>query len=363
MLWLRARAQRLTEESRRKSTPEAVLRDAGGLQAQLLDAAALGIRARSLGLRLDYVDRALREERSIARTWLMRGTLHLVAADDLRWLLGIFGPHFAAGNRARHAQLGLTDDVKARGVRAIRQILAKHGPLTRYQLVDRLEAVGIHLNPRSQAPIHLIACAAFKGVCCLGPERSNGEPTYVLLDDWIKPTAGPSRPLGELARRYFSAYGPAGAPDFAAWSGLKAVDVRTGIQDAIKGLEEVTHDRLSLFLPKGRYTQWKRPDRPRRDVRLLPAFDTYLLGYRSRDLAVDRSLQKRLQRGGGWIHPAIVMDGRAIGAWSLKRTGNKASIVLETAGQSLRPIRSQLEMEARDVGAFLGVRTELQLSR
>ena len=105
-----------------------MLRDVGGLQAQLLDAAALGIRARSLGLRRDNVDRALREERTIVRTWLMRGTIHVVAEDDLRWLLGIFGPVFSAADRARHTQLGLTDDLKARGVRAIRRILAEHGP-------------------------------------------------------------------------------------------------------------------------------------------------------------------------------------------------------------------------------------------
>ena len=291
----------------------------------------------------------------------MRGTLHVVAADDVRWMLAVLGPVFAAGNKARHAQLGLSDDLKKRGLRSVRRILAEHGPLTRYELVERLGRVGIELNPRSQAPIHLIALAALHGICCLGPDRRKAEPTYVLLDDWVKPEPTPSRPLGELARRYFTAYGPAAAEDFAAWSGLRAAQARTAIEETLAHVDQVTYRDLTLLLPKGRRTKWRPPSPLPQDVRLLPAFDTYLLGYRSRDLAVDRSLQRRLQRGGGWLHPAVLMDGRAIAAWKWHRTGNKVLIVTEGPLASLNPIRRQLEAEADDIGAFLNAQTELQL--
>lgn len=289
----------------------------------------------------------------------MRGTLHLVAADDVRWLVELFGPVFAAGSKARHAQLGLTDDVKTRGVRAIRRILAAHGPLTRYELVERLRRGGIDLNPRSQAPIHLIAFAAFNGVCCLGPERSNREPTYVLLDDWVKPETTPTRPLGELARRYFSAYGPAAVDDFAAWSGLRAAQVRTALEETVERLDPVTYKGVTLFRPKGRRGTWRMPDAEEEDVRLLPAFDTYLLGYRSRDLAVDRALQKRLHRGGGWLHPAIVIDGRAIGAWSLSRGQELQAEIEEPVSTK---VRKRVELEAADIGRFLDRNLRLRLA-
>jgi hypothetical protein len=319
------------------------------------------MRARGTGLRRSEVELALFEKRSIVRTWLMRGTLHVVAAADVRWIVNALGPVFAAGNKSRHAELRLTDDVKHRGVRAIRRILAEHGPLTRYELVERLRSRGIDLDPRSQAPIHLIAFAAFHAVCCLGPERRKGEPTYVLLDDWVKPEPGPSRPFGELARRYFSAYGPAALDDFASWSGLRATQVRTALQETFGQLDEVTHRGVTLFLTKGRRTNWRVPEAPREDVGLLPAFDTYLLGYRSRDLAVDDALQKRLHRGGGWLHPALIVNGRAIGAWSLRRTAGTAEMTVETIGPVRRSLRSAIEAETTDVGRFLGLNAKLEI--
>lgn len=286
----------------------------------------------------------------------MRGTLHLVAAEDLRWLVNLFGPVFATGNQARHAELGLTDELKTRGARAIRRILAEQGPLTRQEMVEQLGRFGIDLDRRSQAPIHLIAFAAFNGVCCLGPDRRKGEPTYVLLDDWAKPRPMPSRPLGELARRYFSAYGPASSEDFAAWSGLKAAQVRTAVQEAMNGLDQLSHGGMSLWLAKGR--TWKRTDAPPQDVRLLPAFDTYLLGYRSRNLAVDQALQKRLQRGGGWLHPAIVVNGRAIGAWSL---GRGQDLEAELEEREAAELRKRIGLEVEDIGRFLGRALRLRL--
>jgi hypothetical protein len=156
-------------------------------------------------------------EKTVARSWLMRGTLHLVAADDLRWILSVVAPVLGAGSARRQVELGLDGDIKTRGVRAIRRILSNSGPLTRYQIVDRLQQMDVRLDPKTQAPIHLVQSAAMQGVCCSGPDR-NGEPTYVLLDDWLpahrtQSKAGPA----ELARRYFAAYGPASAEDFSAW--------------------------------------------------------------------------------------------------------------------------------------------------
>jgi hypothetical protein len=108
----------------------------------------------------------------------------------------------------------------------------------------------------------------------------------------------------------------------------------------------------TAFVPKGRPAEWRR-EPSRSSLRLLPAFDTYLLGYRSRELAVGQTLQRRLQRGGGWLHPSIVLDGRAIGAWTFQRRGRNQSIVVEGQRRSITSVRSQLRKEADDIGAFL----------
>jgi hypothetical protein len=146
-----------------------VVRDAAGIQAQDPTAAALSIRVRSRGLSAGGVERARTQERSIVASWLMRGTLHLVAAEDHGWLVALVGPVFVAAGRRRLAQLGLDHDTTARAVRAIEDALAEHGPLARGPLADHLRAGGVPVEPGGQAVVHLIRRAALEGRVCLGP--------------------------------------------------------------------------------------------------------------------------------------------------------------------------------------------------
>ena len=283
----------------------------------------------------------------------MRGTLHVVAAEDLRWLLHLLGPVFVRAGATRHAQLGLDDALKSRGVAAVRTILTDTGPLTRYELVDRLRKRNIKLDPKSQAPIHLIRLAALEGILCLGPDRDDGEATYVLLDDWVSPAPARSREsaLAELARRYFAAYGPATVEDLAAWSGLPLPEARSAVIGAMPALQEVMIQGRPGLASKKRLRPPAMPAAVA--VRLLPAFDTYLIGYRSRDLAVARPLQRRLQRGGGWLHPAVVVDGRAVAAWTLLKSGSRDQVRIEPFASLGAVIDGGIEAEVRDIGRFL----------
>ena len=354
MLWLRATAQRLTPSAAARATPATILHDVVGLQAQLWSATTLGMRARSAGLHVGKAVRALESDRSIVRTWLMRGTLHVVAAKDVRWLLHLLGPVFARARRTRHAQLGLDDDLKGRGVAAIRKILTGCGPLTRYELVDHLRSRQVALDPKTQAPIHLIGLAALEGILCLGPDRDDGESTYVLLDDWVAQDRLPSREaaLSELARRYVGAFGPATVEDLSTWSGLPIDDARSAIIGASASLVEVRLQGQPGVLLKERLTLEEKLHKT--DIRLLPAFDTYLLAYRRRDLAVPQPLQRRLQRGGGWLHPAVVVNGRAVAAWSLRKSGRRGGqVTVEHFGPIGPTVRAGIEMEVDDIGRFL----------
>ncbi|MDQ6711060.1 MAG: winged helix DNA-binding domain-containing protein [Candidatus Dormibacteraeota bacterium] len=324
-----------------------------GLQAQLLPATWLGLHARLPGIRTVDLERALNQERSIGRSWLMRGTLHLVAAHDLRWMLALLGPGFARASAGRQAQLGLDEATRASGIRALQRILAGSGPLIRAELLAGLRRRGIRIDPTSQALIHLIRLAALQGVLCVGPNRSDGEATYVLLDDWLpaEPAISRDAALPELARRYFRAYGPAGVADLAAWSGLSIGDARLATAGAQAALTEVTVAGEPALMATARLRLPEREHRP--NVRLLPAFDTYLLGYRRRDLAVSPVLQRRLQRGGGWIHPAVLLDGRVIAAWQLHRSGSPAQVRLDTAEPLSRAVRTALKAEVAHLGRYL----------
>lgn len=99
---LRMRAQRLG------GPPATDVHSLGGVQAQDWRSASLAIRPRSCGLHGADVNRARDAERSIVWTWAMRGTLHLIAAQDVAWMVGLLGPVFAAAGRRRRLALGLT---------------------------------------------------------------------------------------------------------------------------------------------------------------------------------------------------------------------------------------------------------------
>src|SRR6266568_8465767 len=251
-----------------------LVKERGGIQAQDAQAAQLALRVRSAGLVAADVERARVQERTIIRTWGQRGTLHLLATEDLGWLLPLFSPVFIAGNRRRYVELGLDEEILARGVRAIHTVLANKGPLTRDELVEQLATHDIRLT--GQARPYLIWHAALKGLICLGPDRG-AKPTYVLLSDWVGQghqvhSLSQESAHAELARRYLKAYGPATPEDLAAWSGMPMSTTRAAWQRiADQRIEVEIADRPAWMLKT--YASWL--DEPPIDapvVRLLPGF-------------------------------------------------------------------------------------------
>ncbi len=168
---------------RERATPAEIVKAVCGVQAQDPAAGMLSIWARGAGFDSADVERARLEERSLVRTWAMRGTLHFVATEDAGWLLGLLGPAFIPANQARRVELGLDEATCARGLDLIREILSGQGPLSRAELGQRLAGRGLALE--GQALPHLIGLAALKGLVCLGPDRGN-HASVVLLEDWVR---------------------------------------------------------------------------------------------------------------------------------------------------------------------------------
>jgi hypothetical protein len=280
----------------------------------------------------------------------MRGTLHLLAAEDLEWLLPVVVPPVLDSAGAGLARLGVAS-LAPRAVRIIERALASAGPLTRAELTERLARGGI--EARGQAPFHLIRLACLKGVACAGPDRGK-QPTFVLLRDWVSPGEALDREEGaaELARRYLAAYGPADPADLAAWAGLPLTVAR----DAFRRIQG---ELAPMGRGGGRPLMSLRAARPRPAradlVRLLPRFDTYLLGYRSREFAVPRRFAKEVHPGGGIIHPTMVRAGEVVGTWRLDRGRRAVRVASHPFHLLTRQMWRALEREAADVGRFLGL--------
>ncbi len=193
-------------------------------------------------------------------------------------------------------------------------------------------------------------CAASLGLICRGPENGT-EPTYVLVDRSDEAgQADPSAAAADLARWYFSAFGPATVEDFAAWSGLAAVSARAAV-GKLKGRElaeaKVGHRRM--WLPAGLLDTLDNC--PAGVWRLLPTFDTFLVGYRDRELLISPALVKRVYAGGGWIHPAVLRDGVIVGTWRLGQKRSDAAVEVTLFDD--RDRAAELATECGDVPRFL----------
>lgn len=313
------------------------------IQAQDTRSSRLGVRARSEGLTSADVVRACSQERSVVRTWAMRGTLHMLCAEDVRWMTALIGPAVEAKHARRRLGLGLDPALCERILAAIPEILGDRGPLVRAELMEALIARGLPIDTADQAPAHVVLLAAARGVACRGPDRPDEEPTYVRLDDWVdpEPARGRDAALAELARRFAGAYAPADERDLAYWSGLPARDARRAFA-------------LAAPLPA------TPPGGSGAPPRLLPAFDGHLLGHRDRTPIVPPEYADRLTPG-SWILPSVLIGGRVAGIWARSRAGDGATVTVRPFGSLPRGALAGLRAEAADVGRFLGLRAELRI--
>ena len=341
-------AAQLLHRPRGKNDPVDVVRHLVGMQAQVPSSTALGIRARTKGLVIGDVDRARFEERSIVWTWAMRGTLHFVAAEDLGWLHPLVVESSIPRAHRRLVQEGVSASKHEDAVAEIRRILRRSAPMTRPQLAERLERKGI--RTKGQAIAHLVWLAAAEGVCCYGPEV-NGEPAFVLMDGWVGPRKPVDRDtaLKELAVRYLRSHGPATVADLVAWSGIKVDDAKRAWAAIESGLKEIEIGDTSIWLLKS-----QTGEAPAALVRLLPAFDEYVLGWRDRGFFVSPQHWKKINVGGGWLHPVILSDGRAAGTWTTARRRDTIPIRPQPFTRLQPKTEEGALQETADMVRFLG---------
>ena len=210
------------------SDPEAVLRTLGAVQAQDYPAALWAIGLRCKPRTKSDVEAAV-VERKIARTWLMRGTLHFAASTDVAWMLKLFSPRLVRTAGARDRHLGLSDEIVKKTGLLFRNALQGGRRLARSEMYRVLEKGGVPSS--NNLGYHMLYRAAWDGLICFGPHLGK-EPTFVLAEEWLpkpRPLA-PEEALKEIAVRYLSGHGPATVKDCSWWSGLTVSDVRLGME-------------------------------------------------------------------------------------------------------------------------------------
>lgn len=331
-----------------------------GVQAQYPFDATLALHVRMNDLTSTELKQTQIDERTIVRTWCMRGTLHLLAAEDFHWLIDLHGRTFIQKSRRRYEELELNEKLYNKSIEKLYAILAQSEPLTRDEVIDYLMTQGINLE--GQASYHLLRRAALDGLICFGPDR-DGEPTYVLVENWLSVVRKPlskEEALAKLARRYLEAYGPARLADLVKWSGLPMKDLRQGWESISHDMIEVriADQRLYLLEKQVLSNESKILDS---SVHLVPAYDPYLLGYRDRKIILSEDAVKDVYPGGGLLRPAIIIDGYIVGSWEIKRYQRCIEVRINALREIVEPVQNELRIEVQNFGKFLGMDAELIL--
>lgn len=318
---LRLAAQRLV--GARDDDVAGAVRHLGAVQGQDLPGALTSLALRTRTRSREAVVAAF-DAGTIVRSWPMRGTLHVVPAEDLGWMLPLGTPRPRAQAARRRAELGLTDA----DVDRARELALAAVPATRRALFTAWEDGG--LAPARGRGYHLLVELASTGVLCFGPlargdgadPGSTGEPVVVDVARWVGTPRRLERDeaLGEWARRYFRSHGPATRTDFARWSGLPAADVETAVTLARPVLDATEVDGVEYLLDPAVPDLLAAHRRRALGVHLLPGFDEFVLGYGRRDDVLDPAERERVVPGGnGAFRATVVHRGRVVGTWAAPR--------------------------------------------
>ena len=360
----RLRRQQLDQRAPREALVTTVAA-IGGLQAQVMSAAELAAWVRVEGLEPGAMGRALWEERSLVKTWAMRGTLHLLpAAEFPLWVAaqGVIKPRHHAPSWQRY--FGLTRAEADAMLTAIPRVLDGR-LLTREELADAVaaETGAAHLAEKLREGFGaLLKPSASRGDLCFAPNLGQFV-RFARPDQWLGPwtPVETDTAVREVVRRYLAAYGPATREGFARWFGMPSP---AGAGALIKGLgEEVAPVEIegspawTLAADVAEIAQASPPGA----VRLLPAFDGYVIAApRDAPAVLPAAHKGRVYRPQGWLSPVLLVDGRIAGVWRHERGGNRLGVEIEPFGPLPPWARQGAEEEAERLAGFLGGALELR---
>lgn len=336
----RCRAQLLTAKDRAADPPAAV-RHMLALQAQNAKAGRWAVGIRTKGAAYSDVQAAL-ESGALIRTWPMRGTHHIMGAEDVSWLTGLCAPRARSGVEKRRADLGLTlDDVLRAGTAVAEattdpETLPEHiaagavafigprGPavaLTRDGVRELWATVGI--DSSSNRGSHMLRFLCEERILVQGPPVGVAD-TFTAFEAWV-PGAGAAEGEGEadellhrLVLRYLRGRGVAKASDLSWWTGHTRATTARAVEMAGDAVVRVNVAGESyLMLADAAEDAAARPaSRPPRGPLLLPAFDEYLLGYGDRSLVMDTDVAAVVgPTKNGLFHRSVLAGGRILGTW------------------------------------------------
>jgi hypothetical protein len=333
-----------------------------GIQAQVLSSAELVLWARVQDMPSDTLSALLWKQRSLVKTWSMRGTLHLFDAAEF--------PLVAAALRTRHRITGawlkyynLSSEELLAIIERVR--IALDGRcLTREQLAAEVARVtGL---AQVEAVLRsgwgeLLKPAAYHGYLCFGPKQEQ-HVTFVRPDQWIGSWQDydADEMLITITRRYLATYGPATPEDFAHWWGSRYLrEVREAFRRLGDEITEVSVDGWKAWALTSMIEQVGNLPLPP-PARLLPGFDAYLIGVLPHiEHLLPGSVKDQISRQSGWISPVLLARGRIAGVWRHEKRSQRVVVRIDPFISLDAAIKGSIQEEADRLGVFLGAPAEV----
>lgn len=335
--------------------PVEVIRQQGAVQAQDYPGAKWAI-AQRLTSTTDALLDALFDAGAFLRTHVLRPTWHVVAPEDIRWMLALTGPRVLQKNRTMATRLGLDGKVLARAMTCLQRLMEGGRAADRAQVRAALARVRIDAA-ESQRFAYIMMHAELHALVCSGPRRGK-QHTHALLDERAALTPASTRDdaVRELVRRYFLSHGPATLQDFTVWSGLTMVDGRAGLEANGALFTSASLDARTWWFPAGNVPTVRGVS-----ARLVPNYDEYFIGFKHREPLLQRvRAQDATPAWRELLAHLIVLDGQIVGGWRRTTPGADGTLTITPIVPLTTTERRALEREAVRMSRFLECALEVQ---
>lgn len=282
----------------------------------------------AVGMRLKQPSLALVREAmdsgKIIRTHILRPTWHLVAPEDIRWMLSLCGARLrAAYMNSWGKHYGVDEKTYSQFRDSAAKVLTGGDGLTMQELTAELNNLGYGWNVDQVKT--MLCLGEVDGLVCNGREKGRKH-TYTLLDERVPATAGipKDEALSLLAHRYFRSHSPASKDDFIWWSGLTGTEAKAAIGSIEADLIADRYEGQKLYVHRSCVGNGLPDD----EVHLLPPYDEYLISYKNRAHVLDPKHSAKAHNNYGIFHPVISYKGKIVGNW--KKITKKGGVEIST---------------------------------
>jgi Winged helix DNA-binding domain len=328
-------------------TPAEMVKHFGAVQAQDYLGALWAVGQRVENCTEAIVEQAL-ADRSIVRSWPMRGTLHFVLPEDLRWMLDLLAPRIIHKSKSIIRAAGLTSKHFSKGRTVLEKILAGGKVLDRDEIYTEFKKG--KLDTADSRGLHILGHLAMEKVICFGPRRGKQQ-TFVLLDEWIPPEKSLTKEesMGAIALRYYHGHGPASIHDLAWWTGLTITEATAATDMVIGQLEKITFGDRTMFMQPGLI------DIPTKPVvaRLLPAYDEFLISYQDRSASETEAIRK-LKDLNAIFTSTLILNGSIVGTWKRMITNKGVKIEIKKLEKLTKVADDVIKKECSRYASFIG---------